>query len=428
MTNHSYPDPGDSLAIARWLGQLDRRLEERKSQGLFRTRIPLVAISPTEILWQGRPIISFGSNDYLGLSWHPAVRSAAAEAIDAGQRWGSGASGHVTGYTAVQQKLEEAIAQWLGTERCIVFGSGYAANLATLSALVGKEDRVFSDQLNHASLIDGCRLSRAIVSIYPHGDVEQLQRLLEGGEGSEGQSWIITDSVFSMEGDLAPLERLADLAERLGTLMMVDEAHATGVIGPEGRGAIAEAGLERKVAVHLGTLSKAFGGVGGFVAGKRQMVEAIEQWGRAVIYSTAPPAASAAAALAALPLLRQMEPQRQQLRQHAVDLRERLAGDGWSVGSGSLPIVSVQVGDPLLASNLSQALLDDGFWVPAIRPPTVPKGKAMLRISLSAEHRWDQIEAFCDRLAIRRSIAKKGEIREIGFESGIYRRNNESKA
>jgi 8-amino-7-oxononanoate synthase len=310
----------------------------------------------------------------------------------------------------VQQQLEELIAQWLGTERCVVFGSGYAANLATLSALVGRDDRIFSDQLNHASLIDGCRLSRAIVSIYPHGDVEQLQRLLEVGKASEGQSWIITDSVFSMEGDLAPLERLADLTERLGALMMVDEAHATGVIGPEGRGAIAQAGLERKVAVHLGTLSKAFGGVGGFVAGKRQMVEAIEQWGRAVIYSTAPPAASSAAALAALPLLRQMEPQRQQLRRHAIDLRERLAGDGWWVAPGSIPIVAVQVGDPLVAWNLSQALLNDGFWVPAIRPPTVPQGKAMLRISLSAEHRWEQIEAFCDRLASRQSIAKKGGI------------------
>jgi 8-amino-7-oxononanoate synthase len=408
MTTHSHPNPEDSAAIARWLRQLERRLEERRSQGLFRTRTPLMAVSPTEILWQGRPIVSFGSNDYLGLSWHPEVRSAAIRAIDTGQRWGSGASGHVTGYTSVQQQLEEAIAQWLGTERCVVFGSGYAANLATLSALVGREDRVFSDQLNHASLIDGCRLSRATVSIYPHGDFEQLQRMLVEGIASESQSWVITDSVFSMEGDLAPLERLADVAERSGALMMVDEAHATGVIGPEGRGAIAEAGLERKVAVHLGTLSKAFGGVGGFVAGKRQMVEAIEQWGRAVIYSTAPPAASSAAALAALPLIRQMEPQRQQLRQYAVDLRERLAGEGWSVVPGSLPIVAVQVGDPLVAWNLSQALLDDGFWVPAIRPPTVPQGKAMLRISLSAEHRWGQIEAFCDRLANRRSIAKKG--------------------
>ncbi|MFN9551561.1 MAG: aminotransferase class I/II-fold pyridoxal phosphate-dependent enzyme [Pirellulaceae bacterium] len=410
MTTPSHPNPGDSAAIAKWLGQLEMRLEQRRSHGLFRTRTPLVAVSPTEILWQGRCTVSFGSNDYLGLSWHPAVRSAATRAIDVGQRWGSGASGHVTGYTAVQQQLEEAIAQWLGTERCVVFGSGYAANLATLSALVGREDRVFSDQLNHASLIDGCRLSRATVSIYPHRDVEQLERLIAGWEASEGQSWIITDSVFSMEGDLAPLERLADLAERSEALMMVDEAHATGVIGPEGRGAIAEAGLERKVAVHLGTLSKSLGGVGGFVAGKRQMVEAIEQWGRAVIYSTAPPAASAAAALSALSLLRQMEPERQQLRKHALDLRERLAGDGWSVVPGSLPIVAVQVGDPMVAWNLSRALLDDGFWVPAIRPPTVPQGKAILRISLSAEHRWEQIEAFCNRLANRRSMAKKGGI------------------
>jgi 8-amino-7-oxononanoate synthase len=410
MTPDYPPDPGDSVAITRWLEQLETRLEERRSQGLFRTRMPLVAVSPTEILWRGRLTVSFGSNDYLGLSWHPAIRSAASKAIDDGQRWGSGASGHVTGYTAVQQQLEEAIAQWLGTERCVVFGSGYAANLATLSALVGTEDRVFSDQLNHASLIDGCRLSRASVSIYPHRDVEKLERLLGGWEPSNGQSWIVTDSVFSMEGDLAPLERLADLAERSGALMMVDEAHATGVIGPEGRGAIGQAGLEKKVAVHLGTLSKAFGGVGGFVAGKRQMVEAIEQWGRAVIYSTAPPAASAAAALAALPLLRQMEPQRQQLRQHALGLRERLARDGWSVVPGSLPIVAVQVGDPCVAWNLSQSLLADGFWVPAIRPPTVPQGKAMLRISLSAEHRWEQIEALCDRLAARRSIAEKGGI------------------
>ncbi len=339
----------------------------------------------------GREVIHFGSNDYLALAADPRLAAAVTEATER-TGWGSGASPLVTGYDQQHLRLEQRLAQFEGTDAALVFSSGFAANAGTIAALVGPGDVVFADRKNHASLLDGCRLSRADVRAYPHGDWRRLERLLSKA-GQYRRRLIATDSVFSMDGDLAPLAELADVAQRYDAMLMVDEAHATGVFGQHGRGVAEALGAEDRIHVRVGTLSKALGCIGGFVAGSRSLIEWLVNRARPYVFSTAPPAAMSAAALVALDLV-EGEPQRRTLLlANAQRLRHQLREQGWNVGCSRSQIIPVVVGEANRAVELSAALAARDLFVPAIRPPTVLQGEACLRISLTAGHTDEMIAA-----------------------------------
>jgi 8-amino-7-oxononanoate synthase len=340
------------------------------------------------VVRDGQDVLNFASNDYLGLASDPRVIEAACSAARE-HGWGAGASPLVSGWRGPHEALAEALARFERTEAVALFPSGFAANLGAIGALVGPGDAVYLDRLDHACLVDGARLSRAKLRVYPHDDANRLEAILTRDRGTFRRSLIATDGVFSMDGDLAPLADLADLAKRFGAIFLVDEAHGTGVYGAEGRGAAEALGVADRVDVKVGTLSKALGSVGGFVAGSRRLVDWLINRARPMVYSTALPPAAAAAAAKALEIV-QREPGR---REHLARLAGRLRANLPEVGPGG-PIVPVVVGDPTAAVERSARLLKLGCFVPAIRPPTVPEGTARLRISLTAGH----TEADLDRL------------------------------
>ncbi len=377
------------------LSWIDRELEALAHQGLLRTRRLRSGPQTAEILVEGQPVVNFGSNDYLGLANEQRLIRAANRALEQG--WGSGASPLVTGYSRWHEQLELRLAEFEHTEAALVFTSGFAANTGAIAALVGPGDTVFTDRKNHASLLDGCRLSRADVRAYPHNDPAELQRLL--GRAGHGRRLIVTDSLFSMDGDLAPLADLAALAERYGAMLLVDEAHATGVFGPRGRGVAEQQGIEQRVDVRIGTLSKALGCVGGFVAGSARLVRWLVNRARPYVFSTAGPAANCAAAIAALEIVGAEPQRRQRLLAQAARLRESLVAQGWNTGLSASQIIPIVVGEAQLAVDLSARLLARGLYVPAIRPPTVPEGEACLRVSLTAAHTPDMIAALVTALA-----------------------------
>jgi 8-amino-7-oxononanoate synthase len=344
----------------------------------------------------GRELINFSSNDYLALAADPRLARAVSDAV-AVEGWGSGASPLITGHAAMHRQLEERLAAFEQTEAALLFSSGFAANAGTIAALVGPGDAVYCDRKNHASLFDGCRLSRADVRVYAHADCEELAVLLDRSNQYR-RRLIVTDTVFSMDGDLAPLTDLADLAERFDAILMVDEAHATGVFGPHGRGVAELLGVEDRVHVRIGTLSKALGCIGGFTAGSRSLVEWLVNRARPYIFSTAAPAAMSAAALAALDVVQQEPHRRESLLARAASLRTELAHRGWNTGRSTTQIIPLVVGDPERAVGLSLRLRDRGLFVPAIRPPTVPEGESCLRISLTAGHTEEMIAALLQNL------------------------------
>jgi 8-amino-7-oxononanoate synthase len=338
----------------------------------------------------GRALVNFGSNDYLGL----AADRRLAEAVALATRqdgWGSGASPLVVGHGQRHQRLEERLAEFEGTEAALLFTSGYAANVGAVTALVGRGDAVYSDALNHASLVDGCRLSRAAVHVYRHNDDGHLETLLGESRGFR-RSLIVTDSVFSMDGDLAPLAKLAELAERFHAMLLVDEAHATGVFGAHGRGLAESLGVEERIDVRVGTLSKALGCAGGFVSGSRALVDWLVNKARPYVFSTAAPQAICAAALAALDIVRDEPERRKTLLARAMKLRAALVGQGWQTGTTASQIIPIVVGEPARALAISAALSERGYFVPAIRPPSVPAGQARLRIGLSYGHSDEQLD------------------------------------
>jgi 8-amino-7-oxononanoate synthase len=311
--------------------------------------------------------------------------------------FGSGASPLITGHAASHRRLEERLAEFEGTEAAVVFTSGFAANLGAIAALAGPGDIIFSDAKNHASLWDGCRLSRANVRVYPHCDCERLDRLLYSAHSvcrsdtrrvpdTKRRLLIVTDSLFSMDGDLAPLAELAEVAARHDAILLTDEAHATGVLGERGRGVAEHLGLEDRIPIRIGTLSKALGCAGGFVAGSRKLVEWLVNRARSYVFSTAAPPAVAAAALAALEIVVQEPERRRGLLGRAESLRRTLTEQNWNVGRSASQIIPVIVGEPRRAVELSGRLREQGIFVPAIRPPTVPEGEACLRISLTWAH------------------------------------------
>ncbi|MGC3971512.1 MAG: 8-amino-7-oxononanoate synthase [Pirellulales bacterium] len=332
----------------------------------------------------GRSLVNFGSNDYLALAGDSRLAAAASAAMQA-EGFGSGSSPLIVGHAASHARLEQTLAEFEGVEAALLTSTGYAANVGAVTALVGRGDVVFSDALNHASLIDGCRLSRAEVRIYPHGDMETLAAELRDAYAFR-RRLIVTDGLFSMDGDLAPLGDLAELAEHHEAMLLVDEAHATGVFGAQGRGTCEAAGVEEAVDVRIGTLSKALGAIGGFVAGRKSLTEWLVNRARSYIFSTALPPAAAAAAVAAIDLVRQEPQRRTELLARAAELRDALAGDGWDVGESGSQIIPLVVGEAGETMRLAARLRERGFLVPPIRPPSVPDGQCRLRLSLSYTH------------------------------------------
>jgi 8-amino-7-oxononanoate synthase len=366
------------------MSDIEERLAELERLGLDR-RLRLVSgpQGPT-VLLEGKPVLLLCSNNYLGLADHPRVREAAAEAA---MRWGvgAGASRLVSGTMTIHGRLEERLAAFEKSEACLLFGSGYLANVGVIDALAGPGDTIFSDELNHASIIDGCRLSRAEVVVYRHADLEHLDWSLRR-HGGRGGRLIVTDSVFSMDGEVAPLAEIVELANVHGARTMVDEAHATGALGPDGRGAIAEAELEGAVDVVVGTLGKALGSYGAYVCADAEMVRYLINTARPLIFSTAPPPPAVAAALAALELMGERPHRVQRLRSNARVLRRSLAEEGFRVAEDDMHIVPLVVGDERTALSLCQGAIERGVFAQAIRPPTVPAGTSRLRLTAMASH------------------------------------------
>jgi 8-amino-7-oxononanoate synthase len=363
---------------------LDDELTVLDAEHLRRRLITRAGPQTATIIIDGHELINFGANDYLGLAADPRLAKAAADAA-ATEGWGAGASPLVTGHSAAHAELERALAELEGTEAALVFNSGFAANCGTVAALVGAGDGIYADAKNHASLIDGCRLSRAEIHVYRHGDVEHLTELLQESSRYR-RRLIVTDSLFSMDGDLAPLVQLAQLAERYQAMLMVDEAHATGVFGAHGRGVAEHLGVEDGIHVRMGTLSKALGSAGGFVAGRRDLIEWLVNRARSYVFSTALPPAVAAAATAALKIVHDEPQRRRELLHRAAMVRKKLSEQGWNVGHSASQIIPIYIGQPERTMQLAQKLRERGLLVPGIRPPSVPPGESLLRISLSFAH------------------------------------------
>jgi 8-amino-7-oxononanoate synthase len=359
------------------------RLEELRESGLHRRLRLIEGAQGPRVQLDGRPVVLLCSNDYLGLASHPRVREAAAEAA-LGWGAGAGASRLISGNMAPHRRLEERLAAFKGYEATLLFGSGYLANVGTISALARRGTVVFSDELNHASIVDGCRLARAETFVYRHGDVEHLAWGLREAAGRG--SLIVSDGVFSMDGDVAPLAELARLAREHGCRLMIDEAHATGALGPGGRGSVAAAGLSEEVDLVVGTLGKALGSYGAYVCADAELRDYLLNTARSFIFSTALPPPVLAAALASLELL-EAEPQRvRRLNANAATLRAGLQAEGLAAGGGTSQIVPLQVGDAEPTMALCERLLERGVFAQGIRPPTVPPGSSRLRFSVMATH------------------------------------------
>ncbi|MFN9509396.1 MAG: aminotransferase class I/II-fold pyridoxal phosphate-dependent enzyme [Planctomycetota bacterium] len=370
---------------------LSEDLSYRESKGLFRSPLESQALGPTRILRGGKQLLHFSSNDYLGMAWHPQVREEYQEI--AGQNGvGSGASPLILGASAPYFRLVRTLAQWHGCESAVVFPSGYAANLGTITALAGPEDLILSDALNHACLIDACRLSKATVKIYPHRDVEALGRLLASSRKQFRMAFVITDTVFSMDGDIAPIEQIDSLCREFDAIGIADEAHAGGVIGKHGTGVLDQAQVDRSHWIKTGTLSKAIGCVGGYVTGSNVLCQTLHHRSRSFIYSTALPPALLAAASRSIEIIQHMDLQRHRLVELSSYLRRELEQAGYRTASDTTPIVPIYVRDPHEALDLSARLLKEGIYVPAIRPPTVPPEGCLLRVSLNAAHTIDDCQ------------------------------------
>lgn len=366
-------------------------LDGLAERGLFRELRTVESPQEAYVVVAGRRLCCLCSNNYLGLANHSAVAEAARSGIKR-WGWGAGASRLVSGHMTPHAQLESRLATFKRTAGALVFPTGYQANLATVRAVAGAEDILFIDKLNHASIVDAARGSGALLRVFPHRDYGKLARLLDRG-AKYRRRVIVTDTLFSMDGDFADLPRLVELKRRYDALLVVDEAHATGVFGEHGRGLAEQMGAEEGIDATVGTLSKALGGIGGFVAGSRELIDLLVNTGGAFIYTTALPPAACAAAMAAMDIVEQ-EPQR---RKRLLDTADWFRGElgkraGADIRGSTSQIVPVIVGDALAAVELSKRLEQAGFLIPAIRPPTVPRGTARLRISLSSEHKHADLE------------------------------------
>jgi glycine C-acetyltransferase len=352
--------------------------------------------------YDGKEVINLASNNYLGLANHPKLIQAA---IDATRTYGvgSGAVRTIAGTMRLHMELEEKIARFKNVEACVVFQSGFAANAGTVSAILGKEDYILSDELNHASIIDGARLSRANIKVFRHKDVHHCEQLLQELAQEPGRKLVITDGVFSMDGDIGPVDKLAALAERYGAIMMVDDAHASGVLGRNGRGSVDHFAMHDKVDVQVGTLSKAIGSVGGYVCGSKDLIEYLYHRARPFLFSTSHPPSVAATCIAAFDIL-ETEPERiQRLWANTRYFQGELKRVGFNIGgvntpATETPITPIIVGEGRKAMEFSRALLGEGGMATGIAIPTVPEGKARIRLIMTSEHTRPQLDQALDRL------------------------------
>jgi len=389
--------PPSAAPLPAALGWLTAGLERLAAEGLERPQRVRDGRQGGTVVLDGRPLVNVGSNDYLGYAGDVRLTKAASRAACA-EGFGAGASPLVSGHSRAHERLEQALAELLDVPAAVTFSSGFAANAATIAALVGPGDLIASDERNHASIIDGCRLSRARVRVYPHRDVAALDALLATDAAGHRRRLIVTDTLFSMDGTLAPLADLCDVADRHGAMLMVDEAHATGVFGVRGSGLVEEAGCADGVHIRTGTLSKALGAAGGFVAGHADLIRWLRHAARGWVFSTAHPPAVAAAATQAIELLAEEPRRRGELRTRAAAFRDRLAAAGLDLGGAAAQIVPIVAGPPAAAVALSAALAEGGFFVPAIRPPSVPPGRSLVRASLSWLHADSDLTALADAI------------------------------
>lgn len=387
------------------LQYLTDSLNELKSVGsYFRLRELESACEPVSHV-DGRDVINLASNNYLGLANHPKLKEAA---LDAVRRFGvgSGAVRTITGTMAMHMELERKIAKFKHTEACVVFQSGFTANAGTVSSILTPDDHIISDELNHASIIDGCRLSRAKIHVFRHRDVAHAEEKLAALDGVNARKLLITDGVFSMDGDIGPLDKLVEAGERHGAIVMVDDAHSSGVLGRNGRGSVDHFGLHGRVHVQVGTLSKAIGALGGYVCGSQDLIEYLYHRARPFLFSTSHPPAVTAACLAAFDLL-EAEPERvQALWDNTNYYKAALRDAGFDTGMSETPIVPVIVGDAKTAMEFSASLFDEGLWATGIGFPTVPKGKARIRTIVTSAHTRGQLDQAVEIL--RRVASRMG--------------------
>lgn len=380
--------------------ELSRRLEDLERQ-VLRRRLRNVE-SPQQPLMKvgGRDLINFSSNDYLGLATHPRLKEALVEGVSK-FGVGAGASRLICGNLEAHQELEASLARFKQTEAALTFSTGYATALGTVCSLVSQEDIILLDRLVHASIIDAARLSRATLRVFAHNDMEQLEAQLQWADkarrktdGNIGQVLVVTESVFSMDGDLAPIRNLVELKERYGAWLMVDEAHGTGLFGTHRRGLVEAMEMSGLVEVQMGTLGKSLGVSGGYIAGSRVLIDWLINRARSFIFSTAPPPAVAWAAREAVRLIESEEGEqlRQQLWSRVNRVKEAVVGAGWTLPAVQSPILPIHVGNEEAALKLASCLQDQGFLIPAIRYPTVPRGEARLRLTVNASHSLEQIE------------------------------------
>lgn len=366
-----------------------------REKDLFRVLTELETGQSPEIAIDGKSYILLGSNGYLGLSVAPAVKEAARKALE---KYGTGSGGSrlVSGSTDLHRELEDRIARFKKTEAAILFSSGYLANVGTISSLVGEGDVVYSDELNHASIIDGCRLSKADIKIYPHLDTGRLESLLREDSSRKCRKLVVTDTVFSMDGDVAPLPEITELSEKYGAALMVDEAHAAGVLGKRGSGATEYFGVEERVPVVMGTLSKAVGSLGGYVAGSRKLVDFIRNRVRSYIFDTSLPAPSLAASIAAIDIIENEPERRERLWTLIHRFKSGIEGMGLKVMPSDSAIIPVLVGEAAPALKFAAVLRERGVYTPAVRPPSVPPGMCRIRVTIMATHTEEQIDAALD--------------------------------
>ena len=380
--------------------QFEEELDVLKQQSLLRRLREVESQPGTVMSYAGRELVNFSSNDYLGLAGEPFLKEAAKRAID---EYGVGATASrlVCGTLSPHLALEQKLAEFKRTEAALSFSSGYATALGTLNALAGKEDVIILDKLAHASLIDGARLSGAVIRVFPHNQVEKLESHLEWArqEHPKARVVVVTESVFSMDGDRAPLAEIVEAKDRFGALLMLDEAHAVGVVGANGRGLSERLGLAGRIDIQMGTLSKALGGLGGFVACSDEMRSWFIHKARSFIYSTALSTAMVGAALGALEVLREAPGMGSGLLARSAHFRNRLQAQGLDTGASASQIIPVMVGDNGRAIRLHRRLLEQGILAVAIRPPTVPRGTARLRLSVRLDHSLEVLDRVADQIA-----------------------------
>ncbi len=393
------------------LAHLTAQLDDLRRAGTFFKLRELEDIQGPVCTYDGRKVINLASNNYLGLCNHPKLEEAAIRAVRE-HGVGSGAVRTIAGTMRIHMELEEKIAAFKNVEACVVFQSGFTANAGTVGSILGKDDFILSDELNHASIIDGARLSKAKIKVFRHKDVAHCEQLLREIENEPGKKLVITDGVFSMDGDIGPVGELADLAEKYGAIMMVDDAHASGVLGRNGRGSVDHFHAHGKVDVQVGTLSKAIGALGGYVCGSRDLIDFLYHRARPFLFSTSHPPSVAATCIAAFDIL-ENEPERiQRLWDNTAYFKQQLTAAGFDIGGRSTPasetpIIPILVGDGRKTMEFSRALFEGGVMATGIAFPTVPEGKARVRIIMTSEHTRRQLD---DALTVLTTTAKKMDI------------------